>query len=176
MARGFAAALLIASLACAEGAAPAACVFATECAQGETCLSGSCQLLPPTCPKIEASFKSINEGFFQVGCGAKSNKCHGTAAVTATVNGLDLQKDPYGSLLGPTGQGQPVDPVDGRPPGLLRVKPGDPAGSLLVVKLKLKSNDDPLYGASMPFDRPGAICDDTIAVISRWVAAGAANN
>jgi hypothetical protein len=160
---------------CIGGVGPVACVFATDCAQGEACSAGSCQLLPPTCPTLAPTFTSINNDLFQVGCGSKSNKCHGTAAVVAGVNGLDMQKDPYTALLGTRGTGAPVDDVSGRPQGLLRVRPGDPLHSMLVLKLKLKGDSDQ-YGSSMPFDNPGAICDATIAIIGQWIQQGAKNN
>jgi hypothetical protein len=153
------------------------CIFANDCVEGETCVGGYCQLLPPTCPQLTPSFQAINDGLFQVGCGAKSNACHSTVATTPPLglNGLDLQKDPYLALLGPDGKGQPVDPNDARPKGLLRVAPGDSLHSMLVIKLKLKG-DSPVYGSSMPFDNPGAICDDTIKVIAQWIDAGAQKN
>ena len=44
-----------------------------------------------------------------------------------------------------------------------------------MIKLKLQG-DSPKFGSSMPFDNPGAICPEAIAVISQWIAAGAQNN
>ena len=155
---------------CVGAVPPVSCIFATECSDGEVCAAGSCQLLPPTCPKLQPTFTSINNQFFQLGCGAKSNKCHNDGAITDGVSGLSLQNDPYKHLVGAL-----ADTSSGCPSGILRVKPGDAIHSLLVIKMKLKSND-PVYGSSMPFDNPGAICDDTINVISQWIAAGAKND
>jgi hypothetical protein len=169
------AAALLACTGCTGQVTPLSCVFGTDCVQGESCVAGQCQLGTATCPTITPTFASINAGLFQVGCGAKSNKCHGDGASAAGVSGLNLQTDPYHSLLGPSGTGQPVDPQPGRPDGLLRVSPGHAADSLLIIKLKLQG-DSPKFGASMPFDNPGAICPETTAVISQWIAAGAQNN
>jgi hypothetical protein len=160
--------------ACVGAVSPVACAFASDCVEGESCVGGQCLVGTPTCPKMTPTFASINASFFQVGCGAKSNQCHGTEAVKAKVNGLDLQTDAFKALLG-DGTGAPADVVDGRPPGLLRVKPGDALNSLLVIKIKLKGDSD-LYGAGMPFDRPGSICQDAVDVVSQWIAAGAKND
>ena len=156
---------------CIGGVNPAPCAFASDCAEGESCAGGQCLLGTPTCPKISPTYASINASLFQVGCGSKSNKCHGTEAVKAAVNGLDLQTDAYKALLG-DGSGAAADQLPGRPDGLLRVKPGDPLSSLLVIKLKLKGDSDQ-YGASMPFDRPGTICASAIDTVGQWIAAGA---
>lgn len=167
-----AALLLVTATACVGGVKPVACIFETDCVEGEVCTAGSCLLVPPTCPKnLKPTFTDINAQLFQLGCGSKSNACHGDAAVTDHVNGLSLQTDPYKHLVGVL-----ADNVGGRPKGILRVKQGDALQSLLVIKLKLKTADDPVYGSSMPFDNPGAICDDTIKVISQWIAAGAPND
>lgn len=157
---------------CVGSVAPVACIFATDCAEGEVCTAGSCVLVPPTCPpNLKPTFTDINGQLLQLGCGSKSNACHGDSAVLGNVTGLSLQTDPYKGLVGAL-----ADTVPGRPKGILRVKAGDPLNSLLVVKLKLKTSDDPVYGSSMPFDNPGAICDQTISVISQWIAAGAKND
>jgi hypothetical protein len=164
-------ALCAAAAGCIGGVDPVQCVFASECPEGEVCTAGFCQLVPPTCPSLQPTFASINDGFFQVGCGAKSNKCHGDEAVRDAVSGLSLQTNPFANLVG-----KPADTVAGRPSGILRVKPGDAVHSLLIIKMKLKAVNDPQYGSSMPYDNPGAICDGTINVISQWIAAGAPNN
>jgi hypothetical protein len=166
-----AAALCAVAAGCVGSVTPVQCAFATECAEGEACVAGSCQLLPPTCPAgLQPTFTSINTQLFQLGCGAQSNSCHSDGAVKQGISGLSLQTDPYQHLVNVAADSQP-----GRPQGILRVKAGDAIDSLLVIKLKLKGSS-PLYGSSMPFDNPGAICDDTINVISQWIQAGAANN
>lgn len=156
---------------CIGGVDPVQCIFANECPEGEVCSAGACQLVPPTCPSLQPTFASINDNFFQVGCGAKSNDCHGDNAVRNGVNGLSLQSKTFANLVN-----KPADTMNGRPAGILRVKPGDPVHSLLIIKMKLKAINDPQYGSSMPYDNPGAICDDTINVISQWIAAGAPDN
>src|SRR5437868_7123337 len=95
----FAAALLLVSAACVGGVDPVQCIFATECPEGEVCSAGFCQLIPPTCPSLQPTFTSINNDFFQVGCGAKSNKCHGDEAVHDQVNGLSMQTNTYANLV-----------------------------------------------------------------------------
>ena len=166
-------ALLLAALAlpaCIGGVQPVACAFDSECTTGESCAGGQCTLGAPTCPPLSPTFTSINNGLFQVGCGAKSNKCHNSQAVANGYSGFDMQKDIYTALVN-----VPIDNIPGRPDGLLRVKPGDPAHSLMVIKLKLKGDSD-LFGASMPFDNPGAICPSAVDTITQWVQNGAKND
>jgi hypothetical protein len=88
---------------------------------------------------------------------------------------MDLQTDPYTALLGPDGKGQMAANIAGTAK-LLRVKPGDPAGSFLPIKLQIKIKNNPQYGAGMPLSNPGSVCPDTIAQISQWIAGGALNN
>jgi mono/diheme cytochrome c family protein len=57
-------------------------------------------------------------------------------------------------------------------PGVLRVKPGDPANSYLIQKLEGAAS---ITGVRMPFGGP-YLDQATIDQIKSWIAAGAANN
>ena len=65
-------------------------------------------------------------------------------------------------------------PEDGRVERIL-VKPGDPANSFLVTKLRSKDPADPLYGPGQPAPAPGSICAAAVDVIAQWIAQGAPN-
>jgi hypothetical protein len=56
--------------------------------------------------------------------------------------------------------------------GYLRVAPGDPAHSFLLLKLH---SIDPKYGGRMPQDAP-ALSDAEIASIQEWIVEGAQDN
>jgi len=163
-------------LCCAPSIPRAGCVIDEDCAAGQSCIAGGCREGTVTCPTLAPTFASINQGLFQVGCGARSNVCHSGDGARETGNGLDLAGDAWAGLLGASGQGQFAANIAGRVEGLKRVRPGDPANSFLVIKLKLASKSDPQYGAGMPIDTPGVICHETVEVISQWIAQGASRN
>lgn len=82
--------------------------------------------------------------------------CHGGAAPQL---GLDLGEGAaYAALVGVDSASQP---------GTLRVAPGDPAASLLLLKV----GPTPPVGGRMPLG--GALSDAEIATLEAWVAAGA---
>jgi hypothetical protein len=61
------------------------------------------------------------------------------------------------------------DLAQARTDGFLRVAPGDPAHSFLLLKLH---SVDPKYGGRMPQDAP-ALRDSEIASIEQWILNGA---
>jgi hypothetical protein len=137
-------------------------------------LLGGCGSGYAVCPSdLTPTFGSINGRVLQVSCGTATNKCH-SAAGAFDSGGADYQTDPYVALLGPDGQGAPANNISGSVRNLLRVRPGDPANSLLVLKLRTKTGTDPQYGSGMPFGQPGSVCPPTLDAISRWIASGAA--
>lgn len=87
---------------------------------------------------------------------ASCASCHGGAAPQL---GLDLGEGAaYAALVGVDSTSQP---------GTLRVAPGDPSASLLLLKV----GPTPPVGARMPLG--GALSDAEIATLEAWVAAGA---
>ena len=136
------------------------------CGDPRPVASGNPDAQDPTCPSgIQPTFSSINQKVFTQLC----TGCH-QAAFAATAGGLDLTGDAYGALVGVRANNVAATSP---PPGLLRVKPGDPDQSLLWLKLVTKSFADPRYGSGMPQDRPGALCQAVTDTVRTWIEAGA---
>jgi hypothetical protein len=72
--------------------------------------------------------------------------------------------------------GAPATNLVGSEQGLLRVKPGDPNASFIIIKLKSKNRVDSRYGSGMPFNAPGTLCQTSLDAITQWIMAGAPNN
>ena len=125
------------------------------------------------------TFANLRTNLFPVSC-TSGSLCHGTAAATSATlrggGGLDLESDVYVHLLGPDGQGAPAINQEGAAHGLIRVKPGDPDNSFLLIKLQLMTNTDNNFGSGMPFPTPGSVCPSTLSTIRTWIAEGAADN
>jgi len=127
-------------------------------------------------PPVPATFSSINQRLFQVGCNFTS--CH-DASAGHDQGSLDLATDPYRALLGADGLGAPAQNIKGSATGLLRVKPGDPDHSLLWIKLNLAlpaKVADSMYGEAMPETAPGSVHQNVLDAVYQWIAAGAQNN
>jgi len=125
---------------------------------------------PSTCPSgVQPTFSSIYENVLKPIC----TGCHQTS-VAAAYGHLDLSLTPpganYAQLVDVPAHD---DAASNPPPGLLRVKPGDPDASLLWIKLTLKSSQDPRYGSGMPQDRPGVLCQQVTDTVRAWIQAGA---
>ena len=74
-------------------------------------------------------------------------------------------EEAYGELVGtPSSQ----------EPSLLRVKPGDPENSYLLIKLRAVSITD-FATTQMPLNKP-ALDEETVAEIEGWIARGAPND
>lgn len=144
------------------------CLSNADCPANTTCASGGCQ--PGTCPPLEPTFDSIDTKLFKGSCVFSS--CHSTTG-SSEAGGLDLEADPYHALLGSDGKGAPAKNmgVMNGPP-LLRVKPGDPDGSLLVHKLEI-GDSDPMYGQGMPLGAAGTVCQGARDAIRQWILCGA---
>ena len=85
-------------------------------------------------------------------------------------SGPSFAGDPYGVLV----SAQAANRL-GSARGLILVKPGDPANSFLVTKLRSKDPADPVYGPGQPAPAPGSICAAAVDVIAQWIAQGAPN-
>jgi hypothetical protein len=119
-------------------------------------------------PGIAPTFASIDELVFKQTCGTGGTACHSSSGSLYS-GGLDLQAGAWDALVG-----KPGNNIAGSRRDLLRVAPGDPDASLLVLKLRLKTGSDPELGSGMPFGRPGSVCPATLTAIAAWIAGGAA--
>ena len=152
---------------CVGGVSAAQCAIDTDCGAGAFCAQGRCIEGTRTCPKLSANFTSINADFIQVGCGVRQLNCH--AADSASVNsGPGFAGHPYLALVN-----APAANRLGSARGLVLVKPGDPANSFLLTKLRLMTALDPAYGGGQPANAPGSTCADSLAAIEQWIQGGA---
>jgi hypothetical protein len=156
---------------CVGGVSPAQCAIDSDCGpSGFFCAQGVCIAGTRTCPTLQPTFSSINANFLQVGCGVRTQNCH--SADSANVNsGPSFAGHPYGALVN-----APAANRLGTARGLILVKPGDPANSFLITKLKLTAALDPTFGGGQPADDPGSICAGTVAAIEQWIQGGAGDN
>lgn len=123
------------------------------------------------CPStMQAHFSSIKQELLAKSCGTAGTSCH-SAAGSVDSGGLDLATDPYSALVG-----KGAANLAGSATGLVRVKPGDPDGSFLVIKLRTMTSADPNYGSGMPFTAPGSVCGNAVDAIAQWIAQGAHND
>jgi hypothetical protein len=73
-----------------------------------------------------------------------------------------------------TAYSQLVNVPASQEPTLMRVKPGDPANSYLVIKLRAMSSNT--WGTTqMPLNKP-ALEEEQVRVIESWIARGAPND
>src|SRR5437870_2029718 len=121
-------------------------------ANGQLLGSGSA---PP--PPLTADFQSIQDNVFTPIC----VRCHSGAGVPQGPE-LDAAHS-YALLVGVPSNEQS---------GLLRVKPGAPDSSYLVLKLEGAAG---IVGVQMPFGGP-PLPQSTIDVIRQWISDGAANS
>jgi hypothetical protein len=119
-----------------------------------------------TCPSaVQPTFSSIDQKVLKPLC----TGCH-QPAFASTSGDLDLSGDGYAALVGVLAKNTAATSP---PPGLLRVKAGDPDQSLLWLKLVTKSFNDPRYGSGMPQDRPGSLCQAVTDTVRAWIQGGA---
>jgi hypothetical protein len=161
-------ALVLGALAtgCVGGVSPVECATDADCTGG-FCVAGECHAGTQTCPTLQPAFTSINHDLLQVGCGVKLTNCHSDGS-SGVGSGPSFASDPYDALVN-----APAANRLGSARGLILVKPGDPANSFLITKLRLTSPNDPLYGSGQPASAPGSICASTVDVIVQWIAQGA---
>ena len=156
--------------ACVGGVSPAQCAIDGDCGGGAFCSQGTCIEGTRTCPVLQPTFSSINSHLLQIGCGVGQITCH--SAGSASVNsGPSFAGHPWATLVN-----APAANRLGTARGLLRVKPGDPASSFLIIKLRLTSALDPAYGSGQPASSPGSTCAEALATIEQWIQSGALDN
>ena len=158
---------LVAMLGCIGSVTPAQCAIDSDCGPSAFCSQTVCFEGTPTCPTLQPTFSSINSRFLQVGCGVKQVNCHSSGSA-AVESGPSFEGHPYATLVN-----APAANRRGTAKGLILVKPGDPAGSFLLTKLRLSSPNDPAFGAGQPASAPGSTCDSSLAVIEQWIQRGA---
>jgi len=152
------------------GVSPVQCAIDSDCGASAFCAQGACIEGTRTCPKLEPTFSSINRNFLQVGCGVHQINCHASDSANVQ-SGPSFAGDPYAALVG-----APAANRLGSARGLVLVKPGDPANSFLLTKLRLMSAIDPAYGGGQPASAPGSTCADALAAIEQWIQGGAPEN
>ena len=111
-----------------------------------------------------ATFSTLSDTIFTpVGCAAAF--CHGGDAPAGALQ-LGSRDRAYDALVGVPAAGAACADR-----GLLRVAPGDPDSSLLLLKL----TTEPPCGVAMP--APDALLSDSqVAAIRRWIEVGAPDN
>ncbi len=115
----------------------------------------------PTPTPIPVLYGDLREQIFTPRCATIA--CHST--VTGA-GGLVLEgAGAFDALVGV----EPLNPT-ARADGFLRVAPGAPNDSFLLIKLRGPS--DSALGSRMPLTG-GALSDEEIALVERWIAAGA---
>jgi hypothetical protein len=109
--------------------------------------------------------------------------CHHPGGGGVTVGKLDMssQDVAYADLVGVdaqgTGAGASGTTCASAMPPLVRVVPGDAAGSLLFNKVDSKfTGTNPLCGSPMPPGSEAPLTEDEVFLIAAWIAAGAPNN
>jgi Cys-rich repeat protein len=142
---------------CVGGVTPVQCAIDADCGAGAFCSAGRCIEGTRTCPTLQPTFSSINASFLQVGCGVRQINCH-SADSRSVSSGPSFAGHPYGALVN-----APAANRLGSARGLILVKPGDPANSFLLTKLRLTSALDPDFGGGQPANAPGSTCADSLA-------------
>lgn len=155
---------------CIGGVKPSQCAIDGDCGASAFCAEGICIGGTRTCPTLQPTFSSINGKFLQVGCGVRQITCHATDS-SVIDSGPSFAGHPYAALFN-----APAANRLGTARGRVLVKPGDPADSFLLVKLRLTTSDDPQFGSGQPASAPGSTCPETLAVIEQWIQAGAQDN
>ena len=118
-------------------------------------------------PGIQPTYPSIAQALFAPSC----TSCH-AGALAPSSGGLDLSGDAFAALVNVVAQNSQAEPAS-RPPGLLRVRPGDPEGSLLYQKLLIGPTPSPTFGGGMPPASPGQVCQAVREAVRQSIASGA---
>lgn len=145
-----------------------------------TLLSTGCWPGPEIGPRIEAPIVSTDGGGFSSdgGVGMKFQKLLGevlepTCAASFCHTGNPPPVAPM-TLEPSEAYAQLVNMPSSQEPGLMRVKPGDPANSYLLIKLRALSSNT--YGTTqMPLNLT-PLDEETLQAIEAWIARGAPND
>jgi hypothetical protein len=123
-------------------------------------------LAGPT-PNLEPTFASVQSQIFETTDVAGRQACVAchTNAGRNPSGGLNLAHDvAYEQIINVASRGKP---------GAIRVIPGDPANSYLVLKLE---GSPTIVGRRMPNAGPPYLTDGQILILRRWIALGAPRN
>jgi hypothetical protein len=130
------------------------------------CDEGLSTLAGPT-PDLQPTFSSIQQNIFETTDAAGRSMCIGchTDQGRTPAGGLNLRRETaYTALVG-VRSGQRAD--------LMRVAPGDPNSSYLVLKLEGHSQ---ITGQRMPRTGGPYLTDGQMMIIRRWIERGAPND
>ncbi len=118
-------------------------------------------------PTLEPTFSSIQREIFE-----STDAAGRTACVACHTN---VGRNPAGglNLLAAGSYSALVNTPSVTNPGLIRVVPGDPDGSILIRKLE---GTPGTAGRRMPFNGPPFLTPGQILIIRRWIELGAPNN
>lgn len=121
-----------------------------------------CEHADPLGPTdLTPTLSSIEARIFSTSCAVSG--CHVGGGTTLPTSMSLRPGDAFGQIVG-------VPSVER--PGLLRVDPGDPDDSYLVMKIEGRAG---IAGARMPLGRP-ALTADEIQSIRAWITDGAPDN
>jgi hypothetical protein len=143
------------------------------------CTSAS-QSITVTCDTLTPTFTNV----YATVIGVRCTGCHRPGGGGFTVGGLDMstQAAAYANLVGVaaagTGVGTSGVTCGSLAPGLLRVRPGDSAQSLLHAKVSAKVlGIQPPCGSPMPTPATAApLTQAQVDLIKAWIDAGALND
>jgi hypothetical protein len=152
---------------CVGSVTPVECGVDADCGVAAFCSQGTCIGGTRTCPTLTPTFSSINRNFLQVGCGVKQVNCHSSVS-SGVESGPSFEGHPYGVLVNAAAANR-----FGSVKGLILVKPGDPAASFFLTKLRLTETTDPQFGSGQPATAPGSTCAESLVVIEQWIQRGA---
>ncbi len=145
-----------------------------------SCKTVTSQRVTVTCDALDPTFTNVYATIIDPRCAF----CHHPGGGGGTVGMLDMSSQPaaYANLVGVAAQGTGpgttgVTCASVMPP-LVRVVPGDAAGSLLFNKVDSKLiGANPLCGSPMPMPhQANPLSQAEVDLIAAWIAAGAPNN
>ena len=133
----------------------------TACYNGDALTGPDGEGTPPDSTDVPTnpSFANDVTAIFTAG-GCTATSCHGGGADGLTLTSSAATN--YSNLVGVRSSSAPT---------FLRVEPGDPTNSYLVMKLEGRQ----LSGGRMPLGRP-PLSNAQIGTIKTWISAGALNN
>lgn len=123
-------------------------------------------------PGLDASFDDLlGRVMATTSCGSNDQtSCHSAKGAVSAGDLLDFTAAAdavYGNLVN-----KPATNISGDV-SLLRVAPGDAGGSMLYVKMTLKTVNNLHYGAGMPLTTPGSVCPEALDAFRTWIDTGA---
>jgi hypothetical protein len=134
------------------------CAVAAGCDEKLSDLTGPTPSLEPTFSSVRSLIVTQSDSAGRTACVA----CH-TNVGRAPAGALNMAGDTYAAF---------VNQPSRLRAGEVLVRPGDPANSYLIKKLRGVG----ISGVRMPFNGPPYLTEGQILVIERWIQLGAENN